>query len=980
MHKLLSADPTLLGRPDVPPCSDAVDEGLVGGTPEELKADLIEILGEDVVRHRISDLVRYASDASPYRYIPKVIVQPRNIDDVTGIFRYCIREGRRATFRAGGTSLNGQAQSDDILIDVRQHWSGWKIEDNGSQIRCNVGTTLGRINEVLKSYARRMGPDPASINAATIGGVLANNAGGMRCRPAIDSYHSIVAMKILLTTGTIIDTEDPNAEEDFAASEPEIAAGLMKIREELLLDKELCDRIRRKYQMRNTTGYAMHAFLDGETPVEILRRLMVGSEGTLGFVAEAVYKTYHLPARTAVAWMPFETIDAAVAQVEKLVDLGAQAVELMIASALIASAKLMKGTPKYWKDLDPKNAALLVEFGFDNEEEFEAIKKRVGAALRDVKMLQPLEAIREAEAVELAWHIRDGLLGIVGEMRPQGTNLIIEDVCFPPAQLANATRDLLALLSKHGYEPSAAGHAAYGNLHFVMIARLSEDASRQQYDAFMRELVELVVGKYDGSLKAEHGTGINMAPFVRREWGDKLTDMMWGVKHLLDPHGILAPNVLLSHDPQVHLKNLKTTPAIEDVHSASHCIECGFCEPVCPSRNVTLTPRQRIVLRREMSRQPEWSKLLTQLQQEYEYDGIETCAVDGTCADVCPIGINTGALIKHFRKMQHSAGAEEVALDVARKWAEVEQMARLGVKAADIVQRLTSPHLLEALTDAARGIVSKDLVPGVAGPMPHAAPAELPETKREGAAAVYFPACVNRIFGRDNTKPASPALPEVFVALSKRAGKPLWIPDDVRGLCCSTPWSSKGYKRGQTWMSEQMSDALWRWSYGGRLPVVVDAASCTLGLEDDILEHLDDERKDRLKLVTLVDSIAWCKELLPSLQIRKTISKIMVHPTCSTNHLGLSETLLEIASTLAERAEIPLGTTCCGTAGDRGLLHPELVHSATRDTLIQIQSSGDDTCFVSANRTCELGMRQTTGRVYESFIYLLEELSRPEAT
>jgi D-lactate dehydrogenase len=976
MHKLLSADPTLLGRPDVPPSADAVDEALIGGTPEQLKNDLIEILGEDIVRHRVSDLVRYASDASPYRYIPQVIVQPKNIDHVAAIFKYCSSQGRHATFRAGGTSLNGQSQGDDILIDVRQHWSGWKVEDNGSRIRCNVGTTLGRINEVLKPYARRMGPDPASFNAATIGGVLANNAGGMRCRPEIDSYHSVVGMKIVLTTGTIIDTEDPRAEEHFAASEPGMAAGLMKIREELLADKETCDRIIRKYKMRNTTGYAMHAFLDGETPVEILRRLMVGSEGTLGFVAEAVYKTYHLPARTAVAWLPFETIDAAVEQVQKLVELGAQAVELMVASSLIASAKMMKGTPKYWLDLDPKNAALLVEFGFDSEEEFDAIKTRVRDALRDVKMLQPLEAIREAEAIELAWHIRDGLLGIVGEMRPQGTNLIIEDVCFPPAQLANATRDLLALLAKHGYEAGAAGHAAYGNLHFVMIARLSEAASRDQYDAFMRDLVEMVVGKYDGSLKAEHGTGINMAPFVRREWGDKVTDMMWRAKQLLDPHGILGPNVLLSRDPEIHLKKLKTTPAIEDIHSASHCIECGFCEPVCPSRNVTVTPRQRIVLRREMSRQPEWSKLLTQLQHEYEYDGIETCAVDGTCADVCPIGINTGALIKHFRKMQHSVSAEEVALDIAKKWAEVEKLAREGVKAADVVQTITSPHLLGALTELARSVVSKDLVPGVAGPMPHAAPAELPETLREGAAAVYFPACINRIFGRDNTMPKSPALPEVFVALSKRAGKPLWIPDDVRGLCCSTPWSSKGYKRGQTWISEQMSDALWRWTYAGRLPVVVDAASCTLGLKDDMLEHLNDERKDRMKLVNIIDSIAWCKQLLPSLHIRRTIPKIMVHPTCSTMHLGLSHTLLEIVSALAEKAEVPLGTTCCGTAGDRGLLHPELVHSATRDTIVQIQNSGDDTSFVSANRTCELGMRQTTGRVYESFIYLLEELSR----
>jgi D-lactate dehydrogenase len=976
MERFLSFDPTRLGRPDVPPSSDAVNEELVEGTPASLKADLVEILGENLVHHRVSDLVRYASDASPYRYIPQVVVQPRNTEQIAALFEYCVRKGRHATFRAGGTSLNGQSQGDDILIDVRQHWAGWRVEENGERVRCGVGTTLLRINEVLKPYSRRMGPDPASQNAATIGGVLACNAGGMRCTPAIDSYRSAVSMTIVLTTGTIVDTEDPGADELFAAAEPAMAAGLARIREEILQDKDLSDRITRKYEIRNTNGYAMHAFLDGKTPVEILRRLMVGSEGTLAFVAEAVYKTYHLPKRTTVTWILFETIDVAVEQVEKLVALGASAVELMVASMMESASKVMKGAPPYWKHLDPKNATLLVEFGVDSDQEMEEIEKRVGDALGEVTLLHPLEFVREAEAVELAWHIRDGLLGFVGMERPQGTSLIIEDVCFPPKQLAAATHDLLGLLRKFGFEPSAAGHAAYGNLHFVMLTRLSEDESRQRYAAFMRELVELVADKYDGSLKAEHGTGINMAPFVRREWGDKLTDLMWQVKHLLDPHGILAPNVLLSQDPLIHLKNLKTTPAIEDIHSASHCIECGFCEPVCPSRNVTTTPRQRIVLRREMSRQPEWSKLLTRLQHEYEYDAIETCAVDGTCADVCPVGINTGALMKHFRKMEHGVGTEEIALDVAMKWGEVERLARVGVAAADVVQRVTSPHLLGLLTDAVRSAVSKDLVPAVAGPMPHAAPAELPRTKREGAAAAYFPACINRIFGRDNSKAASPALPEALVTLSARAGQPLWIPEDVRGLCCSTPWSSKGYKRGQAWISEQMCDALLRWSYGGKLPVVVDAASCTLGLMDDLLEHLDDERKDRLKKVRILDSIEWCKGLLPALHIRKTIPEIIVHPTCSTTHLGLSAALLEIAGELADHALIPLGTTCCGTAGDRGLLHPELVHSATRDTLIQIQRASADTCFVSANRTCELGMRQTTGRVYESFVYALEESSR----
>lgn len=976
MERLLSVDPTRIGRPDVPPCSDAIDESMLDGTPAGLKSDLVELLGEDLVRHRITDLVRYASDASPYRYVPQVVVQPRNVDQIASLFAYCVRNGRHATFRAGGTSLNGQSQGDDILIDVRQHWSGWKVEDEGNRIRCNVGTTLLRINEALKPYARRMGPDPASLNAATIGGVLANNAGGMRCTPAIDSYHSIVGMKIVLTTGTIIDTEDPNAEEQFARSEPLMAAGLMRVREEILADQALCDRIVRKYTIRNTNGYAMHAFLDGKTPVEILRRLMVGSEGTLGFVAEATFKTYRLPKRTTVSWLPFETLDDAVAQVEKLVALGASAVELMVGSMMTAAAKVMEGTPAYWKNVDEKNAVLLVEFGLDTDEELEEIERKVDEALSGVKLLQPLEFVRQAEAVELAWHIRDGLLGFVGVARPQGSSLVIEDVCFPPQQLAAATHDLTSLLAQYGYQPAVAGHAAYGNLHFTMLTQFSEEESRQRYDGFMRELVELVVEKYDGSLKAEHGTGINMAPFVRREWGDKLTDLMWDVKNLLDPHGILAPNVLLSHDPLIHLKNLKSSPAIEDVHYASHCIECGFCEPVCPSRNVTVTPRQRIVLRREMSRQPEWSKLLTKLQHEYEYDAIETCAVDGTCADVCPMGINTGALMKHLRKMEHSSTAEAVALDIAQKWGEVERLARVGVEAADIVQRLTSPHLLTVLTDVVRSVVSKDIVPGVAGPMPHAAPAELPTTRQQGAAAVYFPACINRIFGRDNSKPAFPALPDVFVEISARAGRPLWIPDDVRGLCCSTPWSSKGYKQGQTWMSEQMCDALWRWSDGGKRPVVVDAASCTLGLKEDILEHLDDERKEQLKRVTIIDSIAWCAELLPLLKIHNKVPEIIVHPTCSTTHLGLNKSLLEISQALSDHASVPLGTTCCGAAGDRGLLHPELIHSATRDTLIQIQGSSVDTCFVSANRTCELGMRQTTGRVYESFVFALEEATR----
>src|ERR1700684_1405750 len=286
--KLLSANPARIGRFDGPPTSDAVPASLVDGTPGDLKADLIALLGKENVVHRAIDLVRYASDASPYRLVPKVVVLPRTTDDIVQLFRYCRETGRHATFRAAGTSLNGQSQSDDILIDVRRNWSGFSVEDGGGRIRCRPGTILAHANAALKKHGRRLGPDPASGHAATIGGVIANNAGGMRCTLQRDAYHTVSAMTFVLPSGTTINTTEPDAEERFARLEPELARGLTAIREELVSDEALSARIRQKFSIRNTHGYRLSAFLDETTPLRIFRRLLVGSEGTLAFIAEAI--------------------------------------------------------------------------------------------------------------------------------------------------------------------------------------------------------------------------------------------------------------------------------------------------------------------------------------------------------------------------------------------------------------------------------------------------------------------------------------------------------------------------------------------------------------------------------------------------------------------------------------------------------------------------------------------------------------------
>ncbi|HET9678091.1 MAG TPA: FAD-binding and (Fe-S)-binding domain-containing protein, partial [Solirubrobacterales bacterium] len=668
---------------------DRAPDALAGGVAQPLRGELERLLGADRVLHRTSDLVAYASDASPYRLFPRAVVEARDADDVAKVLRFGRERGIPVTFRAGGTSLNGQGQSDGILVDVRKHFGGVRVEDDGSRARVKPGTILGHANRVLAPHGRKLGPDPASTDVCTVGGVVANNSGGMRCGVTKDSYSTVRELTFVLPSGTKIDTGEPGAAEKFAAAEPELVAGLEAIRDEVRADAELDGRIRRKFAIKNTTGYRLCAFLDADEPLEIFRRLLVGSEGTLAFVAEVVFETVPVPPLTTTAWIHFPGIDEAIAPVQDLVASGARAVELMVAPALITAAWNMVGAPQEWKELPPESAVLLVEYGGADAGDLAAQVLRAEAILRSHETIRPIAFTEDLEEIELAWRVREGLHGLIGRVRPEGTALIVEDVCVPPERIAEGAKDLQALLGDHGFLPGVAGHASAGNLHFMLTPDFAKQEDLERYEAFMGGLVELIVEKYDGSLKAEHGTGVNMAPYVEREWGVKATELMWRVKRLADPDGVLSPGVVLSRDPGVHLRNLKTTPAIEDWGGATTCVECGFCEPVCPSRNLTTTPRQRIVLRREMARQPEGSPVQRALLEEYEYDALETCATDGSCQIACPLGIDTGRMVKELRVAQHGERAERAALGAAKRWGAVEKLSRVGLKLGGPLVRRT---------------------------------------------------------------------------------------------------------------------------------------------------------------------------------------------------------------------------------------------------------------------------------------------------
>jgi D-lactate dehydrogenase len=424
--------------------------------------------------------------------------------------------------------------------------------------------------------------------------------------------------------------------------------------------------------------------------------------------------------------------------------------------------------------------------------------------------------------------------------------------------------------------------------------------------------------------------------------------------------------VILNRDRNAHLRNLKTTPPIEE--EATTCVECGFCEPVCPSRLLTTTPRQRIVLRREIARQPPGSALRRRLEEEFAYDGLHTCAADGTCRLACPLGIDTGALVKRLRRRHHSDRAERVALRVADRWRDVERAARSGLRIGKAIERVSGPALPRGASRVGRAAIGRELVPEWGEAMPPAGASALPATEREGAAAVYFPACVNRIFGRRRSDGRRPTLAEALVTVSSRAGMPLWIPPDVEGRCCAVPWTSKGFEAAAEHKGAELLGSLVEWSRDGELPVVIDASSCTHGALDLVAAA------DRVE-VEVLDSIAWAERLLPHLRLEHRIGSAAVHPTCSTRHLGLDRRLVALAGALAVDVYVPPSATCCGFAGDRGFLRPELTAAATREESDELAGRDCD-AYLSSNRTCEIGLERGTGRPFESFVFPLEELSR----
>lgn len=943
---------------------------------QQLKETLLACIDDARIFSDPAQLLAYGTDASFYRLIPKLVLRLNNVNEVIYTLRSCHSLGIACTFRAAGTSLSGQAVSDSVLITLSDDWRGHEVLDNGHQIKLQPGVIGADANKYLLPFGRKIGPDPASINTCKIGGIAANNASGMCCGVAQNSYRTVENMKLVFADGSQLDTADDESVTYFKANHQSLIDGIKQLSKQVVNDTSLSALIKHKYRLKNTTGYSLNALVDYQEPIDVIKHLMIGSEGTLGFISEITYNTVIEHPYKASALIIFNDIETACKVVSELAHLPVSAVEMMDGRAMRSIAS-KPGMPNFIKGLDLEVGTLLIE---SRASDLDTLNQQCEIVMQTIAHYNVRESIAftyDVYVVETLWAIRKGLFPAVGAIREVGTTVIIEDVAFPVEHLAAGVRDLQQLFDQFNYhEAIIFGHALDGNLHFVFTQSFDTPDEIKRYSDFMDDLTQLVAVKHCGSLKAEHGTGRNMAPYVELEWGKAGYALMQQIKTLFDPTGLLNPGVIINDNSKAHIQNLKPMPQADDL--IDRCIECGFCEPVCPSRTLTLSPRQRIVLYREIKRSEKsndtaYTEALT---KTFQYQGIDTCAATGLCADRCPVGINTGDLVKKLRSAKYQQFTP-IARWTANHFSTTNKLLNLGLKVNQIAQKTLGANRLDKMSQGIAKL-STHKTQRWSPQVPTANAYKIKSTVSNNLLSntssnggniasskkvVYLASCASRSMGQQADNRDQRSLPEVTISLLAKAGFEVIVPELINELCCGQPHDSKGFSDIAKLKSEQLQDALWKASEHGKWPVLIDTSPCAKRSIEQFSQPMQ----------ILEPSQFVLKYLLQHLTISPLQETIMLHITCSTRRQALDKQMLQLAQHCAKEVIVPEHIECCGWAGDKGFTTPELNAAA----LLPLKSQIPEHCTrgYSNSRTCEIGLSHHSGIAYQSILYLVDEVS-----
>jgi len=900
---------------------------------------LSAFLPESCIHDDLITRLAYTRDASMYRLIPEAVVRPKDEQEVRSLLEYGRSSSTPITFRTAGTSLSGQSITTGIIAEVLYDWQKFKILENGDAIWCQPGVNGAVANKILAPYQRRIGPDPASINAARIGGIVSNNSSGMVCGTEFNAYHTLKDVAFILPNGNGYDTSKPGERENFLQNEPDLATGLLNIKTEIESNSSWMRKIREKYRIKNTIGYSMNSFLDYNHPLDIFSHLLVGAEGTLAFIANVTLKTIPDPPEKGTGLLLFNSPESAGNCVPFFKSMGASAIEFLDDESL-RTAKHFENPPYDPNKVEDDVTGLLIEYQDDSQNEIDRLIKESKEFSQKESSVISMKLVTDQQDRETIWKIRKGLYPTLGSLRKTGTSIITEDIAVDAENLAQAIRGLKKIFQKREFQDGVIfGHAKDGNLHFITSVDLDDKIGVRNYEGMMRDLSDMTLTQFNGSLKAEHGTGRNMAAFVETEWGGPLYEIMWKVKSLTDPLNIMNPDVLLSRNKQIHMNDLKPMPTVHD--EVDKCIECGFCERICPSRGLTLTPRQRIAVMREF-------KLQTISKSDidkFNYAVNETCATDGLCEMECPVNINTGTMVKSLR---HDPNSKFVIVKFLKNNFRIAvSFIRFGIRIGQFFDKIFGPTFLRKFTGWINSIFKTTLpswpkygIKIAKTFSPVSSPSAHPDY-------IVFPSCASRVLAADQTGTSAS---EYLTKIATNADINIKYLDGFSEFCCGMAFDSRGHKSIGDDMRMKLMNRLRNESEMGSIPIVLDMSPCTQFVQQDSSD------------LTILDSVQFIQRIKDQLEIEQSAEPIFVHPVCSSQKMGTAHDLINLANMCSKSVETTLEPFCCGTGGDRSLRFPELPQNAVDQLLDKIIS----TKGVSSSRTCELGLQESTGIAFSS--------------
>ena len=905
----------------------------------------------------------YGVDASCYSYLPKVVVKAEDEREVRRLIRLCQQCGTPFTFRAAGSSLSGQCSSEDVLIVCNDGFKKMEVIDDGKALKCECGVIGSDANDLLKPYNRKIGPDPATLATALVGGILNNNSSGMCCGTAQNSYKTIRSIRVVLLDGTVLDTSDKKSIEQFLREKPQMVEDILQLRKEILADEELTHLIHHKYKIKNTTGYGLNSLVDFEDIIDIINHLFIGSEGTLGFVSEIVYNTVEDVPHKGCGLMFFSTLNDASLAVVALANMGREkvvAAEMMDYQSLKA-VQTLENVPDFVREVPEGTSAILFQTESYSKETVDENLAFIKEQLKDIPTAIPSLYSQDPKEYDSWWAIRKGILPIVGGQRRKGTTVITEDVCFQIEDFTKGIEMLTELFHKYDFVDGGVifGHALSGNVHFNITPDFSDPKDTKNFGDLVKEMSERVSG-FGGSLKAEHGTGRMVAPFVEMEWGKKAYEINRRIKAIFDPERILNPDVMITDDPDVYKKNLKAQCVIDDAFTI--CMECGFCEKHCPSRNLTLTPRQRIALLRETKRLENEGNftLASELRKGYEYFGVDTCAACSMCKGLCPLSIDTAQIALSMRRIDQPA--PELAKKIYDNFSTTLQMCRAGVSLEGIAGSIITQKAISKITEGLHGVTG--VTPYVPKTTPKANRYKLKNRIKPTnfEKVVYFSTCANRAFKPNQGYDDDRSLQQVVESLCNKAHIDIIYPKHIENLCCGL--SFENYDDVHERAVKDLHDALMKASQNGKYPIVIDHSACF----NHAFKHMPD-----LEINDISEFL--CKYVVPHLDIEKCDERVIVHKQCKIKSLNKSQYIEDLARLCTDHVFNIKSFACDGFAGQKGFFTPELNKSATKDLAGEIAEYGA-TLGVSSSSTCEIGLGENGGIPFVGVAFLLDRCSK----